>query len=1374
MSIISAVNNIVSNKETILTEGEDLRAKDPATSKENVMPTSGKGMSSFVKWTAKSITALALLLPFAEGNKTDAASNKQRENAVAKFAQEAWNPLKLVIDQNKKIEEVTSRNILWNNLQASFHVSDDTMIEALESIRAEVLDKGASNPNIPARIVHGALYTTATSAKRLNLEIAINEKKSASLTEELKSLQKQATGLTNIKASLPQELKARVDNLQNQITSINNDNAAYKTRRDKMALTVIPYLGKVIVDYKTEDGRKLRYLVQPAEASKIKGGEVYSGNDFDKIGSFAVGTIGEQVTLDNAAKELINSGNETERRNMFFDTFFYTNQDKVPKAIIEKSKEWVFGNTQLRAHKKAKADKAEKEAAKPVMPVAPKLDNSMEPAVPPATKPVPPPIPNPGLPPGSKTGSLEGLKELDEKLVSPLLFYPFAKDNSEQKFIAKNILFLAQNNNEFALPACAQWFAIKPYEADSKSSLLSADTDFMVLEALAKLAQKDKLAFKVLERVAASNPQLFSNAFIAGSVFLDNWPDITAGREIVKAFSANPNSARDLITALAERNAKLIWTEPVNEQDIKSVNDLKSQGRTFALFTMARLDKARGFTPYLRGVLNNPLTTVNDRFRAAVGVALAKDKESVEPLLALAVNESADSNLRSLALEAVLFINAPDVIPQEIRQRASEESPFHPTGLRHHLQDARKDAKRTERKEIDLLSQFDMKNPFHARISSEYTTWLNQQESLNKASQAKGRTPAQVTDEQKLMVASQIVRKTFGGNEGVLRTKAKDFAFSAKYLQPMVNYLNSCKDFNKHIDLWLALPMMDILSKSNYKEASTTLADIATNPERYVKDHSKRPNFFGLLFAGYDTAMLRLYAIEDLGGTVPLNDANNPNAKILHTIARKDTSSMFRWASLYGLEHLADRYDAYFNGLHDTGPDNIRTIAARKAHADQILGHMAFHQKGLEDTTQVRLSAMYNEFAHAKLADRFGATKDLLNIANEAHKTNSAAQVIRSVMHALISNQHRVEDIHRLGFEPKAADQLATLYSDFEKQRYWLGNISDQPRDGKGTETAIMDVGYVYPLHFYPELNKKIIYPENFIRWSDLSDFLDLHPTAVFYTRAKGADRADSKFWTYSLIASIPEIPFRPGDTQDAGIFGHEDMAQNMLDDKANIEVVNHSYGFYNFVLHNEKLRSEWIDQYSAFMELLGTMGTKHTVAAGNEHGDFPPIVRYGSQGEVLSTGLRFTNDGKTIKPDNVFFASAMDKYADRLAEFTSKQDPLRTAEAINMTAFQGVHVIAPWVDNGKWVLEPVNGTSFAAPNNSRVLALGIETRKKLGLRELTSQEWQGVLERSTIMLPERERWEGGRAFDATRFMQEVVNPNPPVPNGAPVIANKK
>lgn len=1361
MSARFTVSNTLHTNETTHTKNKNLLQTEDTRSKEIVQPAPSKSMSPLALWTAKSIAALALLFPLAEGNKTDAASNKQRESAVAKFAQDSWNPLKRVIDQNKKIEEVKNRDILWNNLQASFHVADDTMVEALEPVRAEILEKGASNPNIPARIVYGALYTTATSAKRLNLEITNNEKRAAALSEELKSFQKQASGLTSIKALLPQELKAQIDNLQSQITSINNDNAAYKIRRDKMALTVIPYLGKVIVDVKTDNGRKLRYLVPPAEASTIQDGEVYRNNGFEQIGSFAIGTIGEQTTLDNAAKELIHSGTNTERRNMFFDTFFYANQDKVPKAVIEKSQEWVFGNAQLKAHEKAKQEAA---AAK-LTPPASKADNPIPPTTIIVQPPPPPPIPNPGLPPGSRVGSLERLKELDEKLVSPLLLYPFAKNNSEQEFVAKNILFLAQNNSEFALPACAQWFAIQPYDADSKKVFFGAGSaDFVVLEALAKLAQKDKLAFKVLERVAASNPRLFGNAFIAGSVYLDNSPDTQTGREIVKAFSANPNSARDLITALAERNAKLIWPEPKEDADVKAVDDLKKTGRTFALLTMANLDKARGFTPYLRGVLTNPLATVNDRFRAAIGVALAKDKESVEPLLSLAVSETTDADFRSLALEAVLFINAPDLVPPEIRQKASEESPFHAASLRHYLQGSQRGARRgegSERKEADLLSQFEKVNPFHTRISSEYTRWLSQQEGLNKALQAKGGAPVTITDEQKLMKAYQIVRQTFGGNEGVLRTKAEDSAFSEKYLRPMVNYLNSCKDFNRHIDPLIALPMMDILSKSNYEEASAILADIATNPESYVKDHSKRPNFFSLLFAGYDATVLRLYAIENLGGTTPLNDANHPGAKILHTIAKRDTSPYFRWASFYGLDHMADRYKNYHKNLHTLGPENLQIIATQKAHANQILGHMAFHQKGLEDSTQRRLSAMFNEFAYAQLADRFGATKDLLNIANEAHKTNPKAQVTRSVMHALIANQHKPEDISKLGFEPETASQLTKLYSDFEQQREWLGNIPDQPRDGKGIETAIMDVGYVYPLHFYPELNKKIIYPEKLIKWSDLSNYLDLHPTAVFYTRAKGADRTDSKFWTYSLTASIPDVPFRPWETQDAGIFGHEDMAQNMLDDKANIEIVNHSYGFYNLVLNNETLRSQMIDQYSAFMELLGAMGTKHTVAAGNEHGDFPPLARYGPLGEVLSTGIRFTNDGKAIKPDNVFFAAAMDRYADRLAEFTSKQDPLRTAEAISMLAFQGVHVVAPWVDNGKWALGPVNGTSFAAPNHQRALAWGIETRRKLGLRDLTSKEWQGVFERSTIMLPEREAWEGGRAFDATKFMQEVVNPNP-------------
>ena len=1353
MSIISSVVSKVSgNSNTKEVSQSSLLNQD-----EYIAPPIQE-RSKLASWTAKAITALSFMLPLAAVSNADAANNPQREKAIVGFAEESWSKLSPVLGDEKKLQEVTNRDSLWNNLQASFHISDDTMVEGLEPIRAEILKKGGSNPNIPGRIVHGALYTTAVTAGKMNSEIASNQKKINLLTGELNSLQKQATGLTGLKAELPKELKAKISDLETKIAELNKENSAYKTRVEKMVSTVIPYLGKIIVDTKTKDGLKERHLIEPSEINDLRSYpnvEIYRGKDFDKLAGFAIGNIAEQGTLNNVAAEMLNVGNDTGRRNLFFDVFLSTPTSKLPKGLTEKSREWVFGTAQLKAHEKAKSAKAE---SPKVMPPAAKADTTPPTAQP---MPMPPAIPNPGLPPKARVGSLESLKELDEKLISPLLPYPFAKDASEQEFLAKNILLLAKNNDEFALAAAAQWFAIRPYSDDSTTGspvtagTSSSNANFIVLQALATQAQKDKLAFEVLKRVCASYPNMFGSAFISGSVFLDDSDDTKAGFEIIKAFSANPNSAKELITAMADKNAKLIWPEPTSDEDKKTVNTLRDKGKNLALVTMTYLDQSKGFTPYLRNMLQNQFATEQDKFRAAIGVALAKDKESIEPLLAMGVDETKDGFLRGLSLQAALYINAPDLVPDVIRKKAASESPFAPTKLRSFFPELQSTARTNKDKNLDLVEMISSKNPFHSRISSSYNTWLKEQEASVKLAASKGRGPITISDEDKLSVAFQLAKREFGGNEGILASKASNVEFSTKYLTPMVQYFESCKNKNKKLDLDLALPMMDVLAKAHHEQAAPLLAHMATNPEGYTKTDSN--NFFGILFAAFDATILKYYATEDLGGTVTLKDANDPNAQILHRVARRESSGLYRNAALTGLGELAGRYEDYQKGLHDLGPDNLRTIAARKAHGEEVIGHMQFHSKGLETRTQMRLANMQNEFDHAKLADRFGATKELLLLANEAAKKDPKAPIIRSVMHALISNGTKTSDLQKQGLDAQTMAQLERLYKSFDRQEYWLGDSSKHAYTGKGADVGVLDVGYAYPVSFYPDLQKRLIYPEGLIRWSDLTDSISLHPTAVASTIHKPAP--DANIRTYSVAASVPEAPFRSMDTQGADIAALEDMAQLQLEGKANIDAINYSWGYMNIILNSEKFRTEVVDLLSAYMEILSRMDVKHSIAAANSHGVFPAIARYGAIGEVNNLGLRYGNDGKITQPDGVFVAAAHDKYANMLAEFTSKQDPLRVAEAIQLLSFQGVHVIAPWVENGKWELGPVNGTSFAAPNQVAMLAWGIEARKTAGLPSLSPKEWREVFNRSTGKFPDSEPQEGANYFDATRFLQEVLKP---------------
>ncbi len=1322
-------------------------------------PSKASQSSWLNNFTARAAITLATLGPIAGASSylfnppsLEAANNPKREKAISDFAHESWKPLKESILAGK-LNTLPTRDILWNNLQAAFTISDDTLIESIEPLRREIIEKGATNHSIPARVVHSALYSTAVSANRMNTEIGKNEEKIASLDTSLKPLQKQVKDLEALKAETPKELKTSISSLEAQMAQLTKETQVLKERKEKLSQGVFPYLGKVIVDIKNKEGTTQRKLVSPSkvlELGKEYFVDEYESKDIQDLAGFVFGSIGDEKILSGFLQELKLSGNDIERRNTFLTPFLYTKN--VPKEIIDLSKEWVFGNEQLKEHKKF----LDLKTKTPVTPVPISVTQA-------------PSIKTPGIPSDKKSGTLDALLELDHKLVGPLLPYPFAKDKEEQEFLAKNILILAKSGDESATAAAAQWFGLKHYSdgAIGEKRLLSpnSNADYIVMQALAISAQKNKLGFEVLKRVAASTPHNFFTPLFKGSLFLEDTYDRRAGVEIIKVLTTNKEASRDLMIALANKNSKPIWNEPASPEDIKSTNSAKALSRKLALVTMAFVDGGNNFVPFLRTVVKNPLSKEEDIGFAINGLTTAKDKESLEFLISLGMDETLSEKLRTLALESALFIDSPSLVPEFLRLKAQNHSPFSPTKLAALLPRSVRFGKINDEKRNDILGQI-VSNPIHARISLPYNEWLNEQESANNLRAKKGDVPLTISDEDKLSVFLDTMRLTIGGKEGSMLPLP---AFKEKvetHLDSMVKYLNSCKENKTPVNMNLAISMINVLSKSNHQSANKTLVDIVTYPELYVAN-SKMIGSMGIQMNNREALILKMVTIEALGGTIDLQNPDDSGAKALHAIARKGSLGLFRGQARTGLYNLAHRYeDALFGPRPIVIPETAQKLfKARETHAKQVLGHMEFHQKGLQTSTQIRLNRLQDEYDHARVADKFGATKDLLLLASEAAKKDKHAPIIRSVMHALITNEKDASDFKKYGFEPKQLDELQTLFKSIDRQEWWLGKAENQKYTGKGTTLAVLDVGYAYPV-LYKELEKKITYP-GFINWSDLVGTLESHPTGVTGTAHKLSPNAN--VLSYSLVASTPQIPFRPENMQDAGIFALGDMARLMLEDKANIDVINHSYVTPNFLLMNEEVRRDSIDLYSAFMETLSRMDVKHSVGAGNFQGVQPITFRQGALSETTNLGLRFTNDGKIIQPEGIFISAAHDKYANRVAEFSSHQDPLRVIEAVKMLSEQGVHVITPYLDGAVFRKIPVNGTSFSAPHKSALMLWGIEARKQAKLDPLSNKQWEKLFDSCIGKFPDSEPNQGGLYLDVTLFLERIVQPIPQVQGPQPV-----
>lgn len=1414
MPIITSINEVSVASNKLHTQNGDTYG-DKLTNLDNKSVKKSSNFSLATSFVGKAIASLALLAPAFWGmSEAGAANNPEKEKQVVALAQESWKPLREALDARKKVEEaVPNSNSLWNNLQAVFHVTDDTMVKDINSLRLDILKRGTNDPSVPPRIVHSAMYTMGVYARSINESISQGEKQLLELKKEQEVLQKKAGEITNLKAEVPEDLKAKVKDLESRISALQTETSEFKQRLNGASAYLLPYMGKVIVDTKTKDGLSERHLVKPADVSYLTQGyassKVYYPKNFDKLAGYVLAQLNEGDITKRITDELFASGNDTVRRREFFDFFFNSNPATLPQGIREKSQEWIFGKDQIDT---VRGKKKEENKSPATIVIAPAPDSAsgktsekdaksgtlQQPSLPPGsiTIQLPPGTviqqaqpTTPGVPKGVSVGSLEQLTELDKRLTAIYLPYYSSKDASEQQFIADNTFMLTQGKDmltvkvdgkeqkiETGLIASAQWFALKGYSETTSREFTAAD--YTMLRSLAVMAQDNKLAFEVLKRTLGSFPDLYANAYLKGTFYLWDRPDRQAGVEVIKAFNANKESAKEFLVQLADRKAPLLWKEPTNDSDIKSIDEARETGRGFALITMAHLDGSHSFVPYMRNIVNNPFAKDTDRLRAIIGVALARDSESIDILLKAAMDETQNEWTRALCMEAVLYIDTPDLVPESIRQKAAAESPFSASKL-HYAYPVRGKltSSGSEKSAREIISLIEKAGPFKSRIRTLFNTWLEEQTRLANSQAQKGRGPATITDLQKLEVLMELRKQEFSGSRGLLTNKANTNATFRTQLDGMVRYLESCKEKNRQISLDLALPMMDILAKARDGKASNVLVDMATYPEQYVRANPDAEDFFAFfdLFrtAIYST-ILKWVAIEDLGGTCNLSDSNDKASQLIHTIARKDTSRIYRMGSQTALKILADRYDEYQRNPHTLGPEDLKIQAARKHHAEQALGHMKYHALGLEDIGQMRYYALDDEYGWAKIVDRLGGTKDLLSYALEKTKDNPNPQVLRSAMHALRGNGKKVEDIAKLGFEPKVAEKLAELYNHVNRQEYWLGD-NHKKHTGKGVDVAVLDAGYVYPLEkLLPGIEKKIIYPEKMIKWSDMTEWLDLHPSMVagtFYQMAP-----DPTIRSYSFLASIPEVPFRPFEVQNSAIYALEDMAQMQIEGKANIDVVNYSWGYINFILANENLRNEIVDLLGAFMEVNSKMGTLHTVAAGNENGLFPGIVRWANQGELNTTGLRYDNSGKASRPDNVFMAGAMDGYAKMLAEFSSVNDPLRTFEAIQLLSFQGVHVMAPHIQDREWVLHPVNGTSFAAPSEAFLLSWGKSARRAAGLPELSAKEWQQVLDKTANKrLPHREDWEGGRYLDVTAYLQEVLRPQQAqAPQVQPAIANKK
>jgi len=1340
-------------------------------SSSNIPPRFDGYQSWFTKLATRAVAAAALspvltspLAFFTGSNYLQAAQPVgARVNAVTDLAEECWSTIRSNLDNHRNIDEVPHIDSLWNNIQAVFHVTDDAGIAAVDKLRLEIIERGASNPAIPPRIVHGALYTLSVSGQRSSLERERIESRMRDVVAKISDITMQGALLTKLGMPLPPEKEEEKNGLIKELSLLGESKRQVDSHRAEIARAAVPFLGRIIVDTQTKQGRRQRMLVNESEVRPLGSlysvVEPYDASEFKTLASVTIGQVADRETLEQVAQELLSVGNEVERRGALLDVLLNTPTGTVfPQRIMQQSRLWVFGREQLKQDKKQlEAPPLSQGESGPALPVpgAGFLGTLSKPN----TEPLAPEIP--GVPPGTKTGNLDALQHIDPTLTNPRMIFPFGRDASYQQFVAKNITLLARNHDPLATVAAAQWFAQPHYEYGLRAP---STADYTVLQALIMCAHREPRALEVLKRVGASYPDLvMRDVLLLGSLDLKDTPASRASDELRKLLAANVEFGVEWLHVCAEGRAGLIWSEPSGIEDSKVVNSIRDQGAFLALRAMAVLGNNQRFVDYFRAIVSNPFQQPRQLSGAIAGLALAKDVASMDLLLSRAMEETLHPELREIALHAALLVDTPELVPPEMSTRGTQQDPFAPIFLNHLARSGSDGATLVAQTAIGDLISSEIFNPVQTRLTGHFEAWLTKQNALRSLVTAVGGEPSTVTEAEKLSMMVHMWRQCWRASSTDVGKDNRRAPHSGEHLDAMVEYLRRGKERDGSIDLSLAAPMMMVLSKSGHPGARELLANIATQPEKYAVDES-REGFFGMLRNYMGTAFLKATALDTLGGMLDLGTIDD-SAMILHRVARKSSVPLYRESALVSLRVLADRYHGA-DSPEMSPEDRERVDRARSFHARECLAHLVYHRQLLESAGQPRLAQMETEFNLAKLADRFGATEQLLMLADEATGGDVEAITkgkelasegdrrplfVRSVMHALLSNGKREADITALKLDPDVAKRARALLGFVTNQDYWLGPESERRYSGKGTEVAIFDVGYVLPLAITDSMNSQVVYPERLIDWGAMSQQNELHPTMVAWTLHQAAKNA--KIRTYDVNAKVREVRYRPEETQDPIFRAFEDLAELQLSGKANVDVANYSFGLPNALLVDSKLRAEFIDQMSAFMEVLSRMDVKHAVAAANGHGEGGVL----SIGEVNSLGLRFGKQSTTVtQPDSVFIAAAHDAFTGRLAEFSSKQDELRANSGVRLRSFHGVNSMVPALEDGMPAMLPGNGTSFGSPNQAAMLLWGVEAAREVNLRPITHREWQEIFDKSILPLTGREPWEGGDVFYVHLFLEQL------------------
>jgi HEAT repeat protein len=341
-----------------------------------------------------------------------------------------------------------------------------------------------------------------------------------------------------------------------------------------------------------------------------------------------------------------------------------------------------------------------------------------------------------------------------------------------------------------------------------------------------------------------------------------------------------------------------------------------------------------------------------------------------------------------------------------------------------------------------------------------------------------------------------------------------------------------------------------------------------------------------------------------------------------------------------------------------------------------------------------------------------GGPDALKEIAAKTHNPNFK----RHVLSALISNNH--------GLEPEHPDYnllKAMIMPDLGVSRLHARGIT-----GKGVEMAIVDGGFV------DDSNKEAFQGRVKLPAKYANDPESTHPTMVMSTAA-----ANGKLKGVAPDATVYSDRWPAFDSEDP-MDTYKKIIQGKLRGENNVRVINNSWGFSNAKAILSKDVRTILKEFKNVVDMAEKAGIQIVFAAGNEGEEpgFPELGTvsvFGLDVDKLTDDQKAQHDylmNKVITVGAVNTQGSDKRTEHRMADFSSMGDSLRRKLSPTVIAPGADMMVYGWDKVKGNPKELVNGTSFASPYVSGLIALMIQANPNLEPADIRE-----ILKRSSVRL---------------------------------------